>query len=82
VKTEAELRELHRRLTRAIGYAKGVGVSHRDLYDLHHLKVTLEWILEDGTKVAEAWNAAIMKGLINIEGLERSHERSRKAAEN
>ncbi len=46
------------------------------------MKVALEWVLGDQTKVAEAWSAAIMKALVNLEGLRATYERTREAGQN
>lgn len=82
MKTEAELRELHTRLVSVLSYAKSVGVPIRELRELIALKVQLEWALGMSTASARDWQAATFRAITNLEGLKRTHERSREAAIN
>lgn len=82
MKTEAELRELHTRLVSVLSYAKSVGVPIRELRELILLKVQLEYVLDMNTASARDWQAATFRGIQNLEGLKRTHERSRQAASN
>ena len=82
MKTEAELRELHGRLVKALSFAKSIRVPMRDLTDLLHIKITIEWILGDQTASAQGWQASLFKALINLEGLRKTHERSVEAGRN
>lgn len=82
MKTEAELRELHSRITKALTYAKSIQVPLRDLRELIQIKIQLEWILGEHTASAETWQASVFKAVGNLEALKRTHERSRQAASN
>lgn len=82
MKTEAELRELHTRLVSVLSYAKSVGIPIRELRDLIGIKVQLEWALGTNTVSAREWQAATFKAIQNLEGLKKTHERSREAASN
>lgn len=82
MKTEAELRELHGRLVKVLTFAAQSGIRASQLKDLIHVKVSLEWVLGIPTKSADAWQVVLFKGLQNLEGLKRTHDRSREAATN
>lgn len=82
MKSEAELRELHARLVRALAYAKSLRLSMHQVKELIGLKVQIEWILGDKSAAASTWEAAVFKALNNLEGLKRTHERSVAAGNN
>lgn len=82
MKTEAELRELHQRLVSVLSYARSVGTPIRELRELIGIKVQLEYVLGMNTASARDWQAATFKAIQNLEGLKRTHDRSREAAAN
>lgn len=77
---EAELRELHGRITRAIRYAAKVNVSRKSVEPIVRAKLFVEWVLELQTAPATEYAVALFKCLQNIEGLARADERSREEA--
>jgi ribosomal protein S5 len=82
MKTEEELRELHTRLVSVLSYARSVGMPIRELRELIGIKIQLEWTLGTNTASAREWQAATFKAIQNLEGLKKTHERSREAAAN
>lgn len=82
MKSEAELRELHARLVNVLGYSKTVGIKLEAVRELVWLKVTLEYLLNADTASARNWQAAVFKGIQNLEGLQKTAERSRQAGLN
>lgn len=82
MKSEAELRELHQRLVRVLNYARGQGIRAAALREMIQIKVSLEYILDMETPSRQAWQAATFKAIQNLEGLQQTYERSRRAANN
>jgi hypothetical protein len=82
MKTEAELRDLHRRLVAVLSYAKACGIDLRELRELIGIKISLEYFLGMHTASANIWQAATFKAIQNLEGLKLTAERSRQAKDN
>lgn len=82
MKSEAELRELHRRLVNVLGYTKSVGIKIGPVRELVWLRIALEYSLDMDTVSAREWQASIFKGIQNLEGLQKAAERSRQAGLN
>lgn len=78
--SEAELRALHARLVKAQTYARNLGINPRAMSELIHIKLLLEWLLGMETKHGTEFAAVIFRGLNNIEGLQRTRERSEQAS--
>lgn len=82
MQTEIQLRELHRRLVKALSYARSIRVPMRDLRELIQIKIQIEWILGDHTASSNFWEASVFKAIENLEGLKKTHDKSVEAGHN
>lgn len=82
MQSETDIRALHARIANVLRFAKSIRLPMRELRELIAVKVQLEYILDMHTASANEWSVMVHKAIQNLEGLQKTHERSVKAFNN
>lgn len=79
--SEAEVRELHRRIVTVMVWGARNGITRAQFRELARLRMFLDWLLAIQNKTARDWSTKVLAQLDNVEGLQRAYYESQRRAE-